>query len=304
MNIEHLKLFIRIAATQNISAAGNELGLSPAVASSYINKLEKSLGVRLLHRTTRQVSLTEEGKSFLPHAEDVLASVEAARSAVGAGETIPSGTLRIAAPASFARMHLVPALKDFTERYPNLTLDLRLSDTIVDMVEGGFDVAIRNAELKDSNLIARKLAPDSRVLCASPDYIAEHGMPSSPEDIKNHHCITLTGLDNWHFQTPTGPISIRPNSQIRVDNGEAARDACSLGLGLTINAKWSAYELLAQGKLVTVLDDFPLISNTAIWAVYPSSRLLAPKVSVFIEYLIQQFGPSPYWDIQNPNNRP
>ncbi|SFK65224.1 LysR family transcriptional regulator [Methylophaga sulfidovorans] len=297
MNIEHLKLFIRIAATQNISAAGNELGLSPAVASAYINKLEKNLGVRLLHRTTRQVSLTEEGKSFLPHAEDVLASVEAARSAVGAGETIPSGTLRIAAPASFARMHLVPALKGFTERYPNLILDLRLSDSIVDMVEGGFDVAIRNAELKDSNLIARKLAPDSRVLCASPDYIAEHGIPSSPEDIKNHHCITLTGLDTWHFQTPTGPISIRPNSQVRVDNGEAARDACALGLGLTINAKWSTYELLAEGKLVTVLDEFPLVSKTAIWAVYPSSRLLAPKVSVFIEYLIQQFGPPPYWDI-------
>lgn len=299
MNIEHLKLFIRIAATQNISAAGSELGLSPAVASSYINKLEKSLGVRLLHRTTRQVSLTEEGKSFLPHAEEVLASVEAARSAVGAGETIPSGTLRIAAPASFARMHLVPALKDFTERYPNLTLDLRLSDTIVDMVEGGFDVAIRNAELKDSNLIARKLASDSRVLCASPDYVAKYGVPSEPDDLKNHHCITLTGLDSWHFQTPNGHVSIRPDSQIRMDNGEAVRDACALGLGLTINSTWSAHELLAAGKLVTVLDDFPLVSNTAIWAVYPSSRLLAPKVSVFIEYLIQQFGPKPYWDKLN-----
>lgn len=296
MNIEHLKLFIRIAATQNISAAGNELGLSPAVASSYINKLEKSLGVRLLHRTTRQVSLTEEGKSFLPHAEEVLASVEAARSAVGAGETIPSGTLRIAAPASFARMHLVPALKEFTERYPNLTLDLRLSDTIVDMVEGGFDVAIRNAELKDSNLIARKLASDSRVLCASPDYVAKYGVPATPDDLKNHHCITLTGLDSWHFQTPNGHVPIRPDSQIRMDNGEAVRDACALGLGLTINSTWSAHELLAAGKLVTVLDDFPLVSNTAIWAVYPSSRLLAPKVSVFIEYLIQQYGPTPYWD--------
>lgn len=296
MNIEHLKLFIRIASTQNISAAGSELGLSPAVASSYINKLENSLGVRLLHRTTRQVSLTEEGRSFLPHAEDVLASVEAARAAVGAGETSPSGTLRIAAPASFAHMHLIPALKDFTERYPDLTLDLRLSDTIVDMVEGGFDIAIRNAELKDSNLIARKLAPDSRVLCASPDYVAQYGVPSTPDDLKNHHCITLTGLDTWHFQTPTGQVSIRPDSQVRVDNGEAVRDACAQGVGITINSRWSAYKLLTEGKLVTVLDDFPLVSNTAIWAVYPSSRLLAPKVSVFIEYLIQQFGPTPYWE--------
>ncbi len=296
MNIEHLKLFIRIASTQNISAAGSELGLSPAVASSYINKLENSLGVRLLHRTTRQVSLTEEGRSFLPHAEDVLASVEAARAAVGAGETSPSGTLRIAAPASFAHMHLIPTLKDFTEHYPDLTLDLRLSDTIVDMVEGGFDIAIRNAELKDSNLIARKLAPDSRVLCASPDYVAHYGVPSTPDDLKNHHCITLTGLDTWHFQTPSGQVSIRPDSQVRVDNGEAVRDACAQGLGITINSRWSAYKLLTEGRLVTVLDDFPLVSNTAIWAVYPSSRLLAPKVSVFIEYLIQQFGPTPYWE--------
>jgi DNA-binding transcriptional LysR family regulator len=296
VNIEHLKLFIRIASTQNISAAGSELGLSPAVASSYINKLENSLGVRLLHRTTRQVSLTEEGRSFLPHAEDVLASVEAARAAVGAGETSPSGTLRIAAPASFAHMHVIPALKDFTERYPDLTLDLRLSDTIVDMVEGGFDIAIRNAELKDSNLIARKLAPDSRVLCVSPDYVAQYGVPSTPDDLKSHHCITLTGLDTWHFQTPTGQVSIRPDSQVRVDNGEAVRDACAQGLGVTINSRWSAYKLLTEGKLVTVLDDFPLVSNTAIWAVYPSSRLLAPKVSVFIEYLIQQFGPTPYWE--------
>lgn len=296
MNIDHLKLFTRIAVTENISAAGNELGLSPAVASSYINKLEKSLGVRLVHRTTRQVSLTEEGKAFLPHAEEVLASVEAARSSVGAGDSVPSGTLRIAAPASFARMHLVPALKGFTALYPDLTLDLRLSDTIIDMVEGGFDIAIRNAELKDSNLIARRLAPDSRVLCASPAYLAEYGEPTSPEDLKQHKCITLTGLDTWSFHTPSGPVSFKPDSPVRIDNGEAVRDACAQGLGLTINSTWSAYELLAGGQLVKVLEDYPLVSNTAIWAVYPSSRLLPPKVSVFIEYLIQQFGPKPYWD--------
>lgn len=296
MNIDHLKLFTRIAVTENISAAGNELGLSPAVASSYINKLEKSLGVRLVHRTTRQVSLTEEGKAFLPHAEEVLASVEAARSSVGAGDSVPSGTLRIAAPASFARMHLVPALKGFTALYPDLTLDLRLSDTIIDMVEGGFDIAIRNAELKDSNLIARRLAPDSRVLCASPAYLAEYGEPTSPEDLKQHKCITLTGLDTWSFHTSSGPVSFKPDSPVRIDNGEAVRDACAQGLGLTINSTWSAYELLAGGQLVKVLEDYRLVSNTAIWAVYPSSRLLPPKVSVFIEYLIQQFGPKPYWD--------
>lgn len=177
MNNAHLKLFVRLAATHNISVAGAELSLSPAVASAQLSKLEQDLGVRLLHRTTRKVALTEEGKAFLPHAEDVLASVEAARAAVGAGESSPFGTLRVAAPASFGRMHLMPALKDFMQQYPKLSVDFRFSDTIVDLVEGGFDIAIRNAELKDSSLIARKLASDRRILTAAPSYLAKNGEP-------------------------------------------------------------------------------------------------------------------------------
>ena len=181
MNIEHLKLFVRLAATQNISLAGSELGISPAVASAHINKLEQGLDVRLVHRTTRKVSLTEEGLAFLPHAEEVLASVEAARAAVGAGSASPRGTLRITAPASFGRMHLMPALTGFLNRFPELSADIRFSDSIVDLVEGGFDIAIRNAELKDSSLIARKLATDQRIVCASPDYLSAFGEPATPD---------------------------------------------------------------------------------------------------------------------------
>ena len=224
MNIDHLKLFLRIAATHNISQAGQELGLSPAVASAHINKLENGLGVRLIHRTTRQVSLTEEGKAFLPHAENVLDSVEAARASVGAGSSSPQGTLRVAAPASFGRMHLLPALTDFLARYPGLNIDLKLSDTIVDLVEGGFDIAIRDAALKDSNLIARKLAPDRRIICAAPEYIKKFGEPSSPQDISKHQSVNLMGLDMWEFATPKGPLSVKANGRIRIDNGEAVRD--------------------------------------------------------------------------------
>ena len=151
-------------------------------------------------------------------------------------------------------------------------------------------------QAEDALAAARRLAPDSRVLCASPAYLAEYGEPTSPEDLKQHKCITLTGLDTWSFHTSSGLVSFKPDSPVRIDNGEAVRDACAQGLGLTINSTWSAYELLAGGQLVKVLEDYPLVSNTAIWAVYPSSRLLPPKVSVFIEYLIQQFGPKPYWD--------
>ncbi|MBR9908990.1 MAG: LysR family transcriptional regulator [Gammaproteobacteria bacterium] len=296
MNIEHLKLFVRLAITHNISSAGQELGLSPAVASSYIIKLEEGLGVRLLHRTTRKVSLTEEGKAFLPHAEDVLASVEAARASVGAGSASPRGTLRVAAPASFGRMHLVPAMGGFLARYPDLTVDLRLSDSIIDMVEGGFDIAVRNSELKDSTLIARKLAPDQRIVCAAPDYLARCGEPESPQALQQHQCITLMGLESWTFATPGGQFSSKVNGSFRTDNGEAVRDACVSGLGITLSSTWSIYQHLQRGELVQILRNYPLLSNTAIWAVYPSSRLLAPKVRAFIDYFAECFGDMPYWD--------
>lgn len=296
MNLEYLKLFARLAHTQNISKAGKELGLSPAVASNYINKLEQSLGCRLLHRTTRQVSLTEEGKAFLPHAQDILSQVEMARASVGVGQASINGTLRIAAPASFARMHIIPNLADFLKSHPNLNIDLRLSDTIVDLVEGGFDVAIRNAHLDDSSFIAKKLTTDHRMITASPEYIQAYGKPNTPEDLKHHQCVNLIGLDNWTFKTASGPISIKTTSRLCTDNGEAMRDACVSSMGLAINSTWSAYKHLRQGTLIQVLEDYPLISDTDIWAIYPSSRLLAVKVRAFIDYFTPIFGNTPYWD--------
>jgi DNA-binding transcriptional LysR family regulator len=296
MNNEHLKLFVRIAATHNISMAGNELGLSPAVASSHINKLEESLGVKLLHRTTRQVSLTEEGQAFLPHAEEVLNTIDTARASVGAGSFTPQGTIRVTAPASFGRMHIIPALKGFIQKYPELKIDLRLSDSIVDMVEGGFDIAIRNASLNDSTLVARKLARDRRIVCVSPEYLEKYGEPVIPQDLLKHQCIILMGMDTWLFETSDGQKKIKVKGPLRVDNGESLRDASIEGIGITISSVWCAYQELANGKLVQVLNDFPLVSDTAIWAVYPSSRLLAPKVRAFIDYFTEFFGEVPYWE--------
>jgi DNA-binding transcriptional LysR family regulator len=299
MNIEHLRLFVRIAATQNISSAGSELGLSPAVASTHVNKLEEDLGVRLLHRTTRKVSLTEEGHAFLNHAEDVLSSVEAAKASVGAGNSSPSGTLRVAAPASFGRLHILPAITPFMHTYPQLKIDLKLSDTIVDLVEGGFDVAIRNSTLKDSSLIAKKLATDKRILCASPAYIAKYGSPSTPYELKSHNCITLMNIEQWRFNKDA--INIKATGNFRTDNGEAIRDACINGLGITVNSTWSAYKQLISGELQEVLADYPLSSKTAIWAVYPSTRQLAPKVRAFIDYFSEYFNETPYWDRELQN---
>lgn len=296
MNVDHLRLFVRVASTHNISSAGQELNLSPAVASSHIGKLESTLGVRLIHRTTRKVSLTEEGEAFLPHAEEVLASVDAAKASVGVGSSSPTGTLRVTAPASFGRMHLIPALKEFMIRYPDLSVDCRFSDSIVDMVEGGFDIAIRVAALKDSRMIARKLAPDNRIICASPDYIEKFGSPTTPHEINQHQVINLAGIDTWSFEDNNEVVTIKTKSKLKADNGETVRDACVNGMGLTISSTWCCFEHIKRGELVPILEDYPVHSDSAIWAVYPSSRLLAPKVRVFIDYFADYFGTPPYWE--------
>ncbi|MFC0119723.1 LysR family transcriptional regulator [Pseudoalteromonas xiamenensis] len=296
MNIEHLQLFIRVANTLNISQAGQELGLSAAVASTHLNKLEKSLGVKLIYRTTRQISLTEEGRIFLPHAESVLSAVEAARAAVGSGNTNPKGILRMTASASFGRQHLVPAIGSFLKKYPDIQIDMSFSDAMVDLVEGGFDVAIRSAPLKDSNLIARKLANDRRIVCASPSYLEQFGIPMHPNDVKHHQCVNFRDRDIWTFKTAEGKIAIKTNTKIRTDNGESMRDASLEGLGLAISSTWNIYKHLQRGELVQVLDEYPLDIDVAIWAVYPSSRLVPPKLRVFIDFLSTWFGDTPYWE--------
>lgn len=296
MNIAHLKLFARVAVTQNISLAGKEFGLSAAVSSSHISKLEEHLGVKLIHRSTRKVALTEAGQEFLPHAKQVLETVEAAKAAVGTGSITPQGTLRVTAPASFGHLHIVPALKGFFAAYPEVKIDLHLSDSMIDMVGGGFDVAIRNSKMNDSTLIARRLAKDSRIICAAPEYLATYGEPKTPKELAKHQMIKLAGLDTWLFATPTGEQRIKVQSHLQIDNGESVKNACIDGIGITLCSRWIAYQDLKQGRLVQILSDYPLISETAIWAVYPSSRLLAPKVRAFIDYFVDYFGEVPYWE--------
>jgi DNA-binding transcriptional LysR family regulator len=296
MNIEHLRLFIRLANTHNISQAGQELGLSPAVASSHINKLEEHLKVRLVHRTTRKVSLTQEGEAFLPYAENVVSSVELAKESIHGKDSKPSGTLRITAPSSFGRQHLLPAMKNFMSKYPDLNIDLRFSDSIVDLIDGGFDVAIRNAELKDSSLIAKKLAPDHRIVCASPIYLEQYGTPSSPKELLDHHCIKMTGLESWEFKNKNDHFTVKVPGKIKTDNGDAVRELCVMGHGISVNSTWSVYKQIESGELVEILKDSPYISDTAIWVLYPSSRLVAPKVRAFIDYFSDYFGHPPYWD--------
>lgn len=288
---------MRIARLGSISAAARDLSVTPAGASARLAAFEKGLGARLLHRTTRQATLTEDGLAFLPHAEHVLDAAEAARAALGREQATPRGTLRVAAPGSFARMHIVPGLPDFYGRYPDLVLDLRISDSVVDLVEGAFDVAVRYAELGDSSFVARRLAPDRRVLVASPEYLRRRGQPKTPDDLAEHACLVVGTLDLWTFQGAEGkPIVRRVSPALRINDGEAVRDAACAGLGIALMATWCAADELRSGVLVPALPEYPLVSTQTLWALYPSSRELAPKVRAFIDWLVARFGPEPYWD--------
>jgi DNA-binding transcriptional LysR family regulator len=297
MNLDDLKLFVRITQLGSISAAARDLGLTPASASARLAAFEKRLGARLLLRTTRQATPTVDGLAFLPHAEQVLDAADAAQGALGREQGAPRGTLRVAAPASFARMHIVPGLPDFCARYPDLVLDLRISDSMVDLVEGAFDVAVRYAELGDSSFVARRLAPDRRILVASPEYLERRGRPTTPEELAEHACLVVGTLDIWTFRgADRTTIERKVSPALRINDGEAIRNAACAGLGIAWMATWCAADELRSGALVPALPEFPLVSTQSLWALYPSSRELAPKVRVFIDWMVERVGPQPYWD--------
>ncbi|MFP5393149.1 MAG: LysR family transcriptional regulator [Gammaproteobacteria bacterium] len=298
MNLDLLDvaLFARVCATRNLSAAGREFGLSPAASSARMAQLEKQLGARLLHRTTRQIALTQDGETFLERALALLDAAEQATSSVGGAARAPTGLLRVAASVSFARLHLMPLVPAFLAEYPGIRLDLRLSDRMIDLAAGGIDVAIRTGALRDSALVARTLAPNRMVLVAAPAYLAAHGTPTRPEQLAQHACLPLEGKNPWHFRDGAKTISVRVSGRMQSDNGEALRDAAVAGLGISLHSTWAVYEQLASGALVPLLPDFPVAVDAVVSAQYLNRNFLPPKTQVFIEYLQARFGPHPYWD--------
>ena len=214
-----MALFARVVTAGGLSAAARELGLSPAVVSKRLARLEDRLGARLLHRTTRRISLTDEGAGYFERAQRILAEIEEAEAAVSRADLEPRGTLRVTVPASFGRLHVAPAFPEFLARYPRLRLVVTFTDAVVDIVEGGYDLAVRVAELKDSSLIARKLAPNRRVICAAPAYLERHGVPATPNDLTRHNCLIHTALGPWTLIGPDGgehtcawPVTWRPTT--------------------------------------------------------------------------------------------
>lgn len=297
LDLLDVALFTRVCATRNLSAAGREFGLSPAASSARMAQLERALGARLLHRTTRQITLTQDGETFLEHALRLLESAEQAASSVGGASTRPEGLLRVAASASFARQHIVPLLAEFLRAHPGIRLDLRLSDRIIDMAANGIDVAVRIGPLRDSALVARKLAPSRLVLCAAPAYLAEHGTPHSPQELESHQCLVLEGTSPWSFKAAGGSVQrVRVSGRMQSDNGEALRDAALDAQGITMQSMWAVYRQLQGGALVQVLEGFPVAVDSVVAAVYLNRHFLPPKTQAFIDFFAARFGPVPYWD--------
>jgi DNA-binding transcriptional LysR family regulator len=296
LDLLDVALFVRAALLANVSAAGREFGLSAAVASSRIAQLEKLLGARLLHRTTRRISLTQDGEVFMTRAETLLDAAAAARASVGHAQTEPQGRLRVSMTSSFGRQHVSPVISEFLRRYPGVSVDLRLTDRLVDLVDAGIDVAIRIGALKDSSLVARRLALNRRVLCASPAYLAARGTPHHPSELTQHECMILSDQRDWAFVTPAGPLDMRVSGRLSTDNGEVIRDALLAGFGIALKSTWDVAPYLRSGELVSVLDAYPLAENVAIWAVYPSRAFVPPRTLAFIEFLAGHFGDPPYWD--------
>ena len=294
--ITDLEIFARVARTGNMSAAGREMGLSPAVVSKRISLLEDRLNARLFQRTTRQLTLTETGEGYFKRVVDILSLLEEAEDFVSRRNTKPRGMLKVTAPTSFSRLHIAPYLPRFLEKYPEIELDFNLTDNFVDIIRDGYDLAIRIGELQDSSLVQRKLAADTRVICAAPKYLEQQGTPRTLADLDFHNCLSAGAQELWRLQGPNGIHQLRVKGNIRSNSFEFMREALLAGLGLGLRSTWDVGPELKSGALKVVMPEYRGADTLAIYAVYPCRDFMPEKVNVLIEFLAELYGNAPYWD--------
>ncbi len=297
--IGDLSLFLRVLDLGSISAAARSLDLSVAVASQRLKRLERELGVRLLHRTTRRLHATPEGMLLAEQGRALVEDLESLTGGLRQSATEVSGTLRVTMSAAFGGRYISPLLPEFLAMHPRVKLSVNLDDQIVDLVGSGFDLGIRVGALGDSGLVARQLASNRRVLCASPDYLQRHGTPRTPAELADHDCLLLVGSqgrqDIWHFSDRRGrEIVQRVQGRFESNQGALLRDAAMAGLGIAMHSVWHVHEQLSRGELQVVLPDYP-IATTGIHAVMPQRRLVPPRVRAFVDFLAERLGdPSPW----------
>lgn len=285
-----LELFTRVASLGAFGKAGREFGLSPTAATQRIKGLEAELGVKLFNRTTRAVALTADGELFLGHAKRIIETVEDARSDLSGGEKNIKGELRVAGSASFGRRYIAPYVAEFLRAYPNVQVRLELSDGIVDIVEQGFDLALRIGTLASSSLVARKLADNPRLLVASPAYIERAGQPSQLEDLASHNCIVLGENRNWKLRDAAGDIhELRVSGNFTTNYGEVTTEAALADAGIALKSLWDIRHLLADGSLVPVLEHYTVEPVWGLWAVRPPGDMVPARVRAFIDFMELKF---------------
>ena len=298
-SLTDIAVFVRVVEEGSFTAAAAKLGLSKSVVSKYVTRLEERLGARLLNRTTRRLSLTEVGRAFHTRSQLGLRELEEAEAEVSRLQGAPRGVLRINSPMSFGVLHIAPALPEFLALYPELTVDMNLDDRQIDLIEEGFDLAIRIGELPDSSLVARRLGPCHHVVCGSPGYFEKLGIPRTPEDLRQHNAITFKYQDSpseWHFVRPDGSVVRVPVSgTIQMNNSLGLREALLRNVGITLTPSFVVGADISAGRLRTVLTEYRAL-ELSIYAVYPERRHLSPKVRAFVDFLARRITDSPYWE--------
>ncbi len=294
-----IPVFVAVVESGGFSSAALKLGISKSAVSKRITQLENQLGVRLLHRTTRRLSLTEAGERYFENAAKALACANDAEDAAVQLQGNPQGLLRIHALMSFGRLHLAPLIPEFIERFPDIHIDLVLEDRAVDLIEGGFDVAIRVGVLPDSTMITRKLAPLRSVICASPEYVARNGKPKSPAELIEHNCLLYSySVSEWTFMDQSGAETVKVSGNYRVNKSEARREALLQGVGIGRVPTFIVGPDLESGRLVHLLDSYQMPAKT-LYSVFPERQHLPAKVRAFLDFAVEHFGgDKPYWDAQ------
>lgn len=296
--LDGIAAFARVVDCGSFSAAAQRLGLSKSAVSAHVQRLEQRLGVRLLNRTTRRLSVTEAGAAYYRHCARILAEAEAAEQVASALQREPRGTLRISAPDTFGWMHVAPAVPAFLQRYPDLSVDIALSAAHVNLVDEGLDLAIRIGVLEDSPLVVRKLAPSRLVVCAAPAYLKAHGTPREPGDLAKHNCLCTSLLpwgDEWRLAGKGGEVRVAVGGSVRSNNAAMLRAAALDRIGIAVLPTWAVAEPLRAGALRRVLAAWEPPAST-IYAAYPGNRLMSMKVGAFVDHLARCIGRTPYWD--------
>ena len=296
--LKQIESFVAVAAKGSLTAAANAEGVAPAVVGRRIDALEERLGVKLLLRTTRRITLTHEGSAFLEDCQRLLADLANAEASVSAGGVKASGFLRLTAPAGFGRRHVAPLMPAFLARHPDVKLSLNLSDRVVDIVNEGFDCAVRVGDLPDSSLISMRLADNRRLCVAAPSYLQRAGVPQRPADLGRHECLALSSdasqTRGWAFLVDGEVTHLRPRGRIDCSDGQVLHAWCRQGLGLAWRSTWEVENDIAAGALVPVLQAFAAPPN-GIYAVVPQAKHLPLRVRLWIDFLKHHYGDASYW---------